>query len=412
MKKAVTRWYLYDFANSFASVVLLFYYPLILSDRGAADAWIGVSASIATGILLLILPYLGTYSDKTGSRLFLIRIGSFLMFVSIVSLAFLLRGHSGFSSWLLVLISFLYVLFQVCFQGSYVFYSSMLRQIAGPEENAKVSGVGLALGQLGNASALAIYGPIVAAPIIILGLSGKTLPFVLGGILFALLAWPFLRQPEIRLQNLMPRFSYRRFIKDIASERRAFYFLIGYSLLSDAILTFQLYLAIYVRKVFSFSDQMVSYLAISGLVFTVIGGFLVSRLAKSFRSEEKTLRLSALFYAICFGLCALMPQAPLVVFAVIAACGVSYSLVFALARTVYSKIAPADRQGEFFSVFTVFERVASVIGPLAWLATFYLLSRFGEDIQYRGSVFFLMAICLAGIYYLKKSQRQTSTTID
>ena len=411
MKKTIRLWYLYDFANSFASVVLLFYYPLMLAERGASNAWIGVSASIATGILLIILPYLGAYSDRTGKRIFFIKIASILMVVSLLVLAFLMKNLEVFSTSKLFIISFLYVLFQVCFQGSYVFYSAMLRTMTNTENNAKVSGVGLGLGQLGNVIALGIFGPIVGSSLIIIGLSGKPLALFLGAILFMFISIPFLRQKELNNDVEKIGFSYKKFLRDIFSEKRIFFFLIGYSLLADSILTFQLYLTLYITRVFDFSDKLVTYAGITGLVFCVVGGFMASKLAYKLRDKEKALRVSSIFYAVTFCIFALVPKVPLLIFIALALGGIAYGLLFSLARTVYSEISPEGKQGEFFSIFSVFERAASVVGPLVWLLTFYLLRGFGENIQYRGSMLLLVLVCLCGFYYLIKSNRIAKSSL-
>lgn len=405
MKKIIRLWYLYDFANSFASVVLIFYYPLMLAERGASNTWIGISAAIATGILLLILPYLGAYSDKTGKRIFFIKIASILMVVSLFSLAFLIQNIGVFSISILFLLSLFYILFQVCFQGSYVFYSAMLRAITDTDNNARVSGIGLGLGQLGNAFALGIIGPVLGSTLIIIGLSGKPLALFLGGILFALLSIPFLRQKDVKNDVEKIGFSYRVFFKTIFSEKRIFFFLVGYSLLADSILTFQLYLTLYITKVFDFSDKLVTYAGMAGLIFAVLGGFMASKLASKLKNKEKALRVSSIFYVVSFCALALIPKIPLLVFVALALSGMAYGLLFSLARTVYSEISPHDRQGEFFSIFTIFERTASIVGPLVWLLTFYLLKNFGENIQYRGSMLLLVLVCICGFYYLIKSNR-------
>ena len=405
MKKIIRLWYLYDFANSFASVVLIFYYPLMLAEKGASNTWIGISAAIATGILLLILPYLGAYSDKTGKRIFFIKIASILMVVSLFSLAFLIQNIGVFSISILFLLSLFYILFQVCFQGSYVFYSAMLRAITDTDNNARVSGIGLGLGQLGNAFALGIIGPVLGSTLIIIGLSGKPLALFLGGILFALLSIPFLRQKDVKNDVEKIGFSYRVFFKTIFSEKRIFFFLVGYSLLADSILTFQLYLTLYITKVFDFSDKLVTYAGMAGLIFAVLGGFIASKLVSRLKNKEKALRVSSIFYIVSFCALALIPKISLLVFVALALSGTAYGLLFSLARTVYSEISPHDRQGEFFSIFTIFERTASIVGPLVWLLTFYLLKNFGENIQYRGSMLLLVLVCTCGFYYLIKSNR-------
>lgn len=401
----IRLWYLYDFANSFASVVLLFYYPLILSERGASDAWIGVSASIATGILLLVLPYIGALSDRTGKRIFFIKIGSILMILSLLAMSFIVKNSETFGLVILFSLSFLYVLFQVCFQGSYMVYSAMLRDISDSINNVKVSGEGYGFGQLGNAVALGIIGLIIGTQVVIWGLSGKTLALFLGAILFLILSSFFFRQKESIKSNFIVPFSYGEFFRKITKNKRVFHFLIGYSLLADAILTFQLYVALYVKNVFSFSDNSVSYVGIAGLVFSVLGAFLTNKFVNKVKDKNKVLRIAGISYGICFGLCACMPLINIAIYISVSLCGFFYGVLFSLFRVIYSEISPEDSQGEFFSVFTVFERAASVIGPLVWLLTFYLLRSFGESIQYRGSVLLLMIVCFVGIYYLKKSEK-------
>ncbi|MFZ2150298.1 MAG: MFS transporter [Minisyncoccia bacterium] len=403
MKNPVRLWYLYDFANSFASVVLIFYYPLLLSEKGASDTWIGVSASIATALLLIILPVLGRYSDRTGKRIYFIKIASWLMVLSLVAIAFLSQKTEVFTEATLFTLSVLYILFFTCFQGSYVFYSSMLREITDSDNSARVSGIGLGFGQLGNTMALSLIGPIMGSSFIFLGFHDKPLAFLLGAVLFALVSLPFLRQKEAQTNFPKINFSYKEFLKKIFAVRKVYLFIIGYALLSDAILTFQLYISLYMRNVFDFSDKLVTYVAVIGLVGTVLGGFFASKFSVKIKNEERALRIASLMYAVCFGLCALMPKITVLVFAVLFMSGVSYGLVFSLARAVYSKISPPESQGEFFSVFTVFERAASVIGPLVWIGTFYLFQKFGESIQYRGSILVLAVVCLLGFSFLRKS---------
>ena len=156
---------------------------------------------------------------------------------------------------MLVVISFFCILFQVSFQGSYVFYSAMLRKIANSDNNTSVSGIGFGLGQLGNAFALAIIGPIIGTSLVVVGLSGKPLSLLFGGILFGLISIPFLMQKDVALKKEVVHFSYKKFIKKLVSKKRIFLFLIGYSLLSDAILTFQLYIALYIKKIFNSKYQ-------------------------------------------------------------------------------------------------------------------------------------------------------------
>jgi UMF1 family MFS transporter len=404
--KKIWLWYLYDFANSFASVVLLLYYPLILSEKGASDSWIGVSASIATGILLFILPKLGAYSDRLGKKIPFIRTGSIIMVASLVCIAFITNDAESLSLPIILGLSLLYIIFQVFFQGSFSFYSAMLREITNSNDNTKVSGRGFGFGQLGNVLSIVIISLILTTKITILGLSDKSLAIFLGGIFFLLLSIPFFHQKYPTQNKLTESFSYKNFIRKITSDKKILFFLIGYSLLADALLTFQLYVALYVKNVFGFSDQYVIYAGVIGLFFSVVGGFIAHLLVNKLNNKNKALRISSVVYGLCFGITAIIPPVPILVFFVLALTGVSMGLLFSLARSIYSEISPRDNQGEFFGIYSVFEKAASIIGPLLWIGTFLLLENFGSNLQYRGSVLLLMLICFFGIFFLKKSESE------
>lgn len=409
--KSTKLWYSYDFANSFASSVLIFYYPLMLAEKGANNVWIGVSASVATGVLLFALPYLGVWSDRSGRKMYLVRIASILMVLSLFTIAFIIQRVDSLSILTLSILSALYVLFMVCFQGSFTFYSAMLREITSPENSAKVSGFGISFGQLGNVVSLSIIGPVIGSSLVIVGLSGKPLALVLGGLFFTLISIPFLRQKDTYNRVIDTTFRYLEFFSKIFSSKRILLFIVGYALLSDAILTFQVYLSLYIKNVFGFSDKLITYASVTGLVFAIIGGLVASKLAIRLKDKERTLSFSALLYAFCFFLLAFIPNVPFLVFLALALSGLSYGLVFSLARAVYSEISPKDEQAEFFGIYTVFERAASIVGPLLWLVIFFLLKHFGENIQYRGSVSFLVIICLFGFYYLRKSKNFRESTV-
>ncbi len=405
MGKITKLWYSYDFANSFASSVLVFYYPLILAEKGVGSAWIGIPASISTIILLIILPRLGNYSDAKEKKMFFIRIASILMLVSLAVIAFLSQHSEIFSLNILFLLSVCYILFQVCFQGSFGFYSAMLRNISNPENSAKISGIGIALGQLGNVLSLGIIGIILGSSFVFLGLSGKPLAFLLGGLLFVGISLPFLLQKESPTKQVNQSFSYKALLKKVFSDKKRYLFIVGYSLLADSILTFQIYITVYLKDIFNFSDQLIAYAGITGLVSTVIGGFVIQAIVTKIKDKEKTYIFSAIFYSFCFFLYAVIPEITWVAFVCLAFSGFAYAMVFSLARSIYSEISPENEQAGFFSIFTIFERAASVVGPLVWLAAFYVLEKFGKNMQYRGAVLVLAITCLVGFYFLKKSSK-------
>lgn len=163
LKSKVGLWYWYDFANSFASSVIVFFFPLLLSEKGASDVWIGISTAISTVILLTFYPRLGNRSDILyNKKMLYMRISSVFMFLSLIGIAFFTNFNQVLSIYELLTVSILYITFQVSFQGSYVFYSAMMQDFEnnGGEKN-RISSFGLGIGQLGNAISIGIMGALV-----------------------------------------------------------------------------------------------------------------------------------------------------------------------------------------------------------------------------------------------------------
>jgi UMF1 family MFS transporter len=404
MTKQIRLWYLYDFANSFASVVLIFYFPLIFVEKGGMEEWIGVAASLSTVLLLVLLPPLGRRADQTGRRLPLLSFGLAGMAVSLGALAFIFESESLSSQTVQIVALLVYIFFQFCFQGSVAVYSSLLRALSDRDNDVAVSGRGYALGQLGNAVAMAMVSPLVASGAIFLGLSGKPLALLVGAGLSVVLGLPFLllaKEVGGKKQELVA-FSYVDFWRKIKNNKPVLLFLLGMLCLSDAISTFEIYATVYLSKVFDLTDQLVIYTALVGLGFGLVGGLIAFRLVLLLRSKMNTLLISSALYGLCFFLLAVVPKSHVLVFGVLVLSGLSYGLVFSLARVIYAELVPPDEQTEYFSMYGLFQRASVVVGPLVWVAIFTLLAPFGEDVQYRGSIFFLVFIVIIGYGFLRK----------
>lgn len=160
----VALWYLYDFANSFASSVVIFYFPLLLAQGGASDTWIGISTALSTLILLLFYPALGHRADGGQKQtLWYIWISSIGMMLALFVMGYVTNGYSGALTMpMMFLLAGAYIIFQIAFQGSYVFYSGFMQYFENVGHNKdRVSGFGMGLGQLGNALSIGIMGAFV-----------------------------------------------------------------------------------------------------------------------------------------------------------------------------------------------------------------------------------------------------------
>lgn len=406
----ISLWYLYDFANSFASSVIIFYFPLLLKERGASDLWLSFSVVIATLTLLIFYPKLGHKADRDSRfKLGAIRMSSYMMLGALILLGVVSQFVTTSTFTVLIALSLLYIVFQVAFQGSYVFYSSYLEDFK-KENKSKgtVSSYGMGFGQLGNAVSIGLMGAfVVGGSLNLLEITGKPLAFVLGGITFILLALPFLLQKSehiTRTEKPKP-FSYKEFVAYIKKDKRIFYFLLGYLLLSDSVATLQIYLSLYAGNVFEFTDKQTSIVGAISLFSLFLTCMILGKFESKVRDTRRVLILGGTIYVAMFFLFSVSHGSFTFIASTFIFLGVAYGLFFPLARSLFSDIIPSDDQAKFFSSFVIFERAASVVGPLIWITMLWLLSDYSVEMQYRGNAFLLGVIALLGLLLIRKSFR-------
>jgi UMF1 family MFS transporter len=339
-----------------------------------------------------------------------IQISSLVMFGTLVALGYLTSVFiTEYSLLLLMTLCVLYMLFQIAFQGSYVFYSAFMQNFEDSGSNKdQVSSYGMGLGQLGNAVSIGLMGAfVVGGTLTIWGVNGKSLALVLGAALFIVLSLPFLLQKLDRSGGVpkeeRKRFSLRTFIGKVFGNKKLFYYLLGYMLVTDSISTLQVYLTLYLKQVFGFTEQMSSMAGVLSLGMLFATCMFLGALATKVKNKNKMLAIGGVIYMSAYLLFGLAPAIPFYAYLSLAFAGVAYGLFFPLARSLYSDIVPKDEQAEYFSSFIIFERAATVVGPIVWVIVFELLNAYPLEYRYRGNVMVLSLIAMFGLYFIRKS---------
>lgn len=154
-RREVVSWSLYDFANSaFTTLIVTFifsrYYADVVADdplRGAVLWTRAVNISAVT--VALLMPVLGAIADHSGrKKLFLLLATA----QSVVFTALLFFAGPGDALWA----GAVFVLANVAFEGSQVFYNGFLPEISTRKTMGRVSGLAWGLGYVGGLLALAI----------------------------------------------------------------------------------------------------------------------------------------------------------------------------------------------------------------------------------------------------------------
>jgi MFS transporter, UMF1 family len=382
-------WALYDWGNSAVmTTVVAAVFPAYFTAVPAGDLpretalWIfGLVTSLAVIGIGVLSPVLGALADVAAIKKRLLGV---LMAVGAAGVAGMLFIEHG--DWVLALT--LFAVANVGLAGSFVFYDALLPHIARNHEMDRVSTAAYALGYLGGGALLALNLAWITFPGAFglpagddLSPSEATLPVRLA-LVSAAVWWVafsvplFLRVPEPprRLEAhesplVNPvRAAFARLLgtfRDLRGYRHAFVMLLAFVLYSDGIATIIRMAAIYGATIGLAQEAMIAAILITqivGVPFAFLFGALSGRIG------AKT--------AVLAGLCAYMGITVLAYFMTNAThflilatlVGMVQGGTQALSRSLFARLIPRHRSGEFFGLYGVMDRFSGSIGTLAMSA--------------------------------------------
>ncbi len=372
MKTKLTKlekyWILYDVGNSAFTLLLSTIFPIHFNSLSASAgleevdylAYWGYTTSLATLIVALLGPALGTVADNRGYKKKLFA-GSIA--VGIVGLCVLWIP----SSWLAFLAIFL--LARVGYSVSLIFYDSMLTDVTEPGRMDQVSSYGYAWGYVGSCIPF-VLSLVLALSYESLGLTIQTAMaavFLLNALWWLGCSLPLLRNYRQtyyveKPQRHVIRGSFRQLwqtLRKIREKKKIFLFLMAFFF--------------YIDGVYTIIDMATAYgsalgLDTAGLLVALLVTQLVAfpsavvfaRLARS-KDTGKLIRACILAYtAIAIFAIQLDRQWE---FWLLAVCvGLFQGGIQALSRSYFAQIIPADHSGEFFGLFDICGKGASFLG--------------------------------------------------
>jgi UMF1 family MFS transporter len=367
-------WAMYDWANSaFLTVVVTAVFPIYYRsvaarglDSTAATGRFGVATTVALIIAAMLAPPLGTLADRSGGKLRLLRAFMVLGVAATAALALVGEGD-----WLPALL--LFVVANIGVTGSFVFYDSLLPHVARPAELDRVSSAGYALGYVGGGLMLAIsLALILGGPK--LGLAG-TLPtrlsFVLVALWWAAFSRPLFRDVGEPAASGAPAplgavvrdafAQVARTLRDLRAFPQAFLLLLAFLVYNDGIQTIIRMATIYGEELKLDRTVMIAAIVLVqfvGIPFAFLFGWLAGRIG----TKPAIFLGLAGYVAITFLGWRLSTTREFLMLAGLV--GVVQGGTQALSRSLFARMIPADKSGEFFGFFAIFEKFAGILGPL------------------------------------------------
>lgn len=380
-RKERFAWYLYDFANtSFTVLIITALFPLyfedlatlVFMDNGVMGGvlW-GYATSITMVIVAISSPILGAVADYSGSK------KKFLIFYTALcvvfnSFMFFLRDDLpqflGIDMWMWAFI--LFVIANIGFQGGLPFYNAWLPEISTEETIGRIGGFGYAAGYVG-----AMLTILIALASYIMIPEYPTLPFLFSSIFFFVFAIPSIMGLKNRPATKLPHeegLSYvtigfrrvRQTFHDIRKYQGVPLFLLTYFLFADAINTVISFAAIYGQNVYAFdTGSILIFFAVTQLT-AIPGAFIFGYIADRIGTKH-TLMITLLIWVATLAV-AYLGSDPIVFWIVGMFAGVGMGSAQSTARSMYGQYIPEEKKAEMYGFYALTGKVAAILGPFIY----------------------------------------------
>lgn len=433
----IGSWCLYDYANTiFAFAVMGFYFPQwIILELKIPEIFLGLAYGLAMLAVGASTPAVGVISDLRRQRV------PYVAFFTLMCL--LCTCCIGITSLLLpgvltkaVVGLCLFAVATYCYASALSFYNALMPEIATPATMGKISGAGVALGYLGALFGGAIVfifvdgdaywflpdilhrlmRPFVAEPFHPgvpheLRYLNAFIPTALYFFVFAIPFFLFVKdrnpiQHASRLKRQDLKNAYRTVFKTLKATQKypgVLRYLIAKSFYEDALETTILFLPLYAEYAIGIKDHRIKLILVATTsVFASLGSFL-SGMDVDRRGAKRTLMAVVAGWAIFLLATAFHPSEP-VFWACCCILGSLLGAAWTSSRPLLTELTPPAMASEFFGLYSLSGKVATVIGPILFTGTVAVTRLFTDDpgLPYRLGAAALGFMVLVGFTILIK----------
>lgn len=379
IRRSRWAWYLYDFGNSaYAAVILLAVFSRYFVEEVAKDTslpgttlW-NYAVVIAAIFVAILSPILGTIADFSRSKKKLLFIFTAIAIVFTGLLFFIKEGD-------VILGMVFFILAEIGYRASQVFYDSLLVDVSTPETIGKVSGNGWAMGMLGGILCLVV----VLVPIQVIGGNLMIrLAFLITATFFLISSIPvFLIVKQINEPEKLPegtstvKMAFSKLAETFRDVKRYKEFVkygIAFLIYNDGIMMLMDNAALIAAILYGFKTSELIILIIILQIAGAVGSYLFGWISNKYSSKQAIVFALIMLIAVVGLLFITDDKAFFYIIGALA--GFSLSGVQAVSRTMVSQLSPQTKTAEFFGFLSVAGRTSTAIGPFVF-GTTYLVMR-------------------------------------
>ena len=386
VSKKELSWIFYDWANSaytmvVTSTIMSLYFlssataaleGQVENPAVTANAYWGFGNSVATIVIVILSPILGTLADYKGKKK---RYFNFFLATGLIFTLILAFVPSHW--WLALLVVF--VLTAIGYTGANIFYDAFLVDVSEDKDMDRISSLGYALGYIGSTI------PFITCMVIVVLATAGIVPFsvetaykisfVITVIWWAAFSIPIIKNVHQRYGiDPEPHYIRKSFariahtLKEIRQHKAIFIFLLAYFCYIDGVDTIIKMATAYGSTIGIGSIMLLIILLVTQFVafpFAIIYG----KAAEKF-GTRRTLYFGILTYCvICVVAFFMSPDKDektlTIMFWVLAMLvGTAQGGIQALSRSYFGKLIPKDKANEFFGFYNILGKFAAIIGPV------------------------------------------------
>ncbi len=360
--KHVGAWALFDFANSVYPAVMttavfpVFYVNFVVGDDGGlGELWWSRAVSLSALVVAASSPLLGAIADRGGARKRFMLGYTIVCLIAVAMMSTLDQGMviQGF---------LLFVVANIGFESALVFYNAYLPDIAPPEKQGWVSGLGFGVGYLGSALGLLMVIPFATDRIELVWLmvSGFFLVFALP----AFLVLPK-DEPTGMTIGQAARWgitSFREIVGEVWALTDLRNFLIAFFFYIDGVLTIIVMAGVVATETFGFDQQGTIILFLIVQFSALIGAFVLAR--PTDRLGPKKVLNGVLALWISVGIAAYFIQSQTLFYVMAVLAGLGLGSVQAASRAFLSSLIPDGKEARIFGFYALCGKSSSVLGPM------------------------------------------------
>ncbi len=373
-RKKVVSWALYDWANSaFATTVMAGFFPLFFKkywhanvESAVSTFWLGTANSLASIVIAVLAPVLGAIADCGSAKKKYLLFFAAMGIVMTCSLSWVAQGN-----WPAAIA--LYVAAMIGFSGANIFYDALIVNVSSEQKLDRVSALGFSLGYLGGGLLFAVNVLMTLWPQRF-GLANASeavrVSFVMVAVWWAVFSIPlmvFVREPKIKQKTALPSTvlaGFRQLRATFQKIRRlkvVFLFLLAYWFYIDGVHTIMRMAVDYGLALGFPQNSLIVALLITqfvGFPCALLFGYLGERVG------AKTGIFTGIGIYGAVTVWGYYMDQVWEFYVLAGTIGLVQGGLQALSRSLYTRIIPANKAGEFFGFYGILGKFASVMGPL------------------------------------------------